>query len=44
MAIYAVKWKLKAFLSRFVGRAFFARHTYLHEKRPSTATKIVENK
>ena len=43
MAIYAVKWKLKAFLSRFVGRAFFARHTYLHEKRPNTATKIVEN-
>lgn len=34
IAIYAIKWKFKAFMSRFVGRSFFARHTYLHEKRP----------
>ncbi len=34
MAIYAIKWKFKAFMSRFVGRVFFARHTYVHGKRP----------
>jgi short-subunit dehydrogenase len=34
-AIFAPKWKFKAFMSRFVGRYFFARHTYIHEKRPS---------
>lgn len=34
VAIYAVKWKFKAFLSRFIGRFFFARYTYVHEKRP----------
>lgn len=36
VAIMAVKWKLKAFMSRFVGRYFFARHSFIHEKRPST--------
>lgn len=35
VSIMAIKWKFKAFMSRFVGRYFFARHTYLHEKRPS---------
>ncbi len=35
IALMAPKWKIKAFLSRFVGRYAFARHTYLHEKRPS---------
>ena len=34
-AIYAPWWKCKAFLSRFIGRYFFARYTYLYEKRPS---------
>ncbi|HKL87122.1 MAG TPA: short-chain dehydrogenase, partial [Treponemataceae bacterium] len=38
VAIMAVKWKLKAFLSRFVGRYFFARHSFIHEKRPSANT------
>lgn len=35
MAVMALKWKFKAFMSRFIGRYFFARHTFLHEKRPS---------
>lgn len=34
-AIMAFKWKLKAFLSRFVGRYAGARFTYLYCKRPS---------
>lgn len=34
-SIMAPKWKFKAFMSRFVGRYFFARWTYVHEKRPS---------
>ncbi len=34
VAIMALKWKLKAFLSRFISQYSFARHTYLHEKRP----------
>jgi short-subunit dehydrogenase len=34
-AIMAPKWKFKAFMSRFVGRYFFARHSYVHDKRPS---------
>lgn len=35
MAVMALKWKLKAFLSRFVGRYFGARFTYKYCKRPS---------
>lgn len=38
MSVMAPKWKFKAFMSRFVGRYFFARHTFLHEKRPSAPT------
>jgi short-subunit dehydrogenase len=34
-AIMAPKWKFKAFMSRFVGRYFFARHSFVHDKRPS---------
>ena len=34
-AIMAPKWKFKAFMSRFVGRYFFARHAFIHDKRPS---------
>lgn len=34
IALWALKWKLNAFMSRFVGHYRFARHTYLHEKRP----------
>lgn len=34
VALMTFKWKMKAFLSRFVGRYFFARYTYLNEKRP----------
>lgn len=29
------QWKVMAFLSRFIGRYFYARHSYLHDKRPS---------
>ena len=35
IAVMAPKWKFKAFMSRFVGRYFFARYTYIHDKRPS---------
>ena len=35
VSIMAVKWKFKAFMSRFVGRYFFARHSWINEKRPS---------
>lgn len=34
VALMTFKWKLKAFCSRFVGRYFFARYTYVNEKRP----------
>ncbi len=34
-ALMAFKWKAKAFLSRFVPRYGWARHSYIHEKRPS---------
>lgn len=33
-AIWAVKWRLTALLSRFVGRYAGARYTFLHQKRP----------
>ncbi len=35
VSIMAAKWRFKAFMSRFVGRYFFARHSWIHEKRPS---------
>ena len=35
VAIMAFKWKFKAFMSRFVGKAAGARFTYLFCKRPS---------
>ncbi len=35
IAVMAPKWKFKAFMSRFMGRYFFARYAYVHEKRPS---------
>ena len=35
VAIMALKWKFKAFMSRLIGRYFFARYAYVHEKRPS---------
>ncbi len=35
VSIMAPKWRFKAFMSRFIGRFAFARHTYIHEKRPS---------
>lgn len=34
IAILTIKWKFKALMSRFVGRWFFARYAFLHEKRP----------
>ena len=34
VALMALKWKVSAFLSHFVGKYFYARYTYLHEKRP----------
>ncbi len=36
ISIMAPKWKFKAFMSRFVGRYFFARWSFIHEKRPSS--------
>lgn len=35
ISIMAAKWKFKAFMSRFMGRYFFARYTFVHEKRPT---------
>ncbi len=35
ISIMALKWKFKACMSRFVGRYFFARYSYAHDKRPS---------
>ncbi len=43
VAIMAPKWKFKAFMSRFVGRYSFARHTFLHEKRPSAGDTATGN-
>lgn len=34
VALWAFKWKLNAFMSFLVNHYLFARHTYLHEKRP----------
>lgn len=33
-ALWAPKWKLTAFMSRFIGRYAGARYTFLHNKRP----------
>ena len=33
-SLMLLKWKLKAFLSRFIPRYAFARWTFVHEKRP----------
>lgn len=33
-ALWAPKWKITAFLSRFIGRFFGARFTFKHNKRP----------
>jgi len=35
IALMATKWKFKAFMSRFVGRYGYARHSFIHDKRPS---------
>ena len=34
LALYRLKWRFTAFMSRFVGRYFGARYTYLYNKRP----------
>lgn len=34
VALYRPKWRISAFLSRFIGRYMGARFTYLHNKRP----------
>ncbi len=34
IAILTIKWKFKAFMSRFISRWGFARYTFIHEKRP----------
>ena len=36
IALWAPKWKITAFLSRFIGRFFGARFTYKYNKRPSS--------
>jgi len=40
ISVMAWKWKFKAFMSRFVGRYWFARHTFVHEKRPSRSDGV----
>lgn len=34
IALWAHKWKITAFFSRFIGRFFGARFTFIHNKRP----------
>ncbi len=34
IALWALKWKFSAFMSFLVNHYLFARHTYLHKKRP----------
>lgn len=34
IALWAHKWKITAFFSRFIGRFFSARFTFIHNKRP----------
>ena len=34
IALWAPKWKVTAFFSRFIGRFFGARFTFIHNKRP----------
>lgn len=34
IALWAPKWKITAFFSRFIGRFFGARFTFIHNKRP----------
>jgi len=34
IVLWAFKWKFTAFMSRFIGRYFGARFTFLHNKRP----------
>lgn len=34
IVLWAFKWKITAFMSRFVGRYMGARYTFLHQKRP----------
>lgn len=35
-SLYRFKWRVTAFMSRFVGRSLVARYTYKHMKRPRT--------
>lgn len=34
IALYRPKWRITAFMSRFIGRYLGARYTYIHNKRP----------
>lgn len=34
IALWAPKWKITAFFSRFIGRFYCARYTFIHNKRP----------
>ena len=34
-SIMALKWKFKAFMSRFISKIWFARYSFKHDKRPS---------
>ena len=36
-SLYRLKWRVTAFISRFVGRGLVARYTYKHMKRPRKA-------
>lgn len=35
ISVMAIKWKFKAFMSRFISKIWFARYTFKNEKRPS---------
>lgn len=38
-SLYRLKWRVTAFMSRFVGRGLVARYTYKHMQRPRTPDK-----
>jgi short-subunit dehydrogenase len=43
-SLYRLKWRLTAFMSRFVGRGLVADYTYRHMKRPRTPDESQQNK
>ena len=41
-SLYRLKWRLTAFMSRFVGRGLVATYTYKHQQRPRKADEEKE--